>query len=121
MKKKICLVADVPNWAFDSIAQKVKKELSYKYDFRIDYFNRRTEEDLFYELKQVLVQHSPKWDTLCDIEQYIIDLEKQLGAKQKIIDEATEYISQQIYSEDKVINLYKILEILERGKNVNSK
>ena len=30
MKKKICIVADVPNWAFDSIAQKVKKELSYK-------------------------------------------------------------------------------------------
>ena len=33
-------------------------------------------QDLFYEMKQYLVQHSPKWDTLCDIEQYIIDLEK---------------------------------------------
>lgn len=49
MKYKICIVADVPNWAFDSIAQKVKKELKYKYDIRIDYFNRRTEFDYFYE------------------------------------------------------------------------
>jgi len=48
-KYKICIVADVPNWAFDSIAQKIKKELSYKYDIRIDYFNRRTQTDYFYE------------------------------------------------------------------------
>ena len=48
-KQKICVVADVPNWAFDSIAQQIKKELSYKYDIKIDYFNRRTEEDFFYE------------------------------------------------------------------------
>ena len=34
-------------------------------------------ENLFWELKQYLVQHSPKWDTLCDIEQYIIDLEQE--------------------------------------------
>lgn len=49
MKPRICLVADVPNWAFDSICQKLKKELSYKYDIRITYFNRRTEADDFYE------------------------------------------------------------------------
>ena len=50
MKPKICIVADVPNWAFDSIAQKLKKDLSYKYDIRIVYFNRRTESDNLYEL-----------------------------------------------------------------------
>lgn len=33
--------------------------------------------NLFYELKQYLVQHSPKWDTLCDIEQYILDLQQE--------------------------------------------
>lgn len=49
MKSKICIVADVPNWAFDSIAKKVKKELDGKYDIRITYFNRRTEADNFYE------------------------------------------------------------------------
>lgn len=49
MRHKICIVADVRNWAFDSIAKKIKKELSYKYDIRIDYFNRRTEADYFYE------------------------------------------------------------------------
>ena len=49
MKPKICVVADVPGWAFDNIAQKLKKELSWKYDIRIAYFNRRTEADYFYE------------------------------------------------------------------------
>ena len=34
-------------------------------------------EKLFWELKQYLVQHSSKWNTLCDIEQYIIDLEQE--------------------------------------------
>lgn len=49
MKSKICVVADVPNWAFDSIAQKLKKGLSDKYEIRIAYFNRRTEAEFFYE------------------------------------------------------------------------
>lgn len=49
MKYKLCIVADVPNWSFDSIAKKIQKELSYKYDIRIAYFNRRTEQDNFYE------------------------------------------------------------------------
>lgn len=48
-KYKICIVADVPNWAFDSIAKILKKKLNYKYDIRIEYFNRRTEEKFFYE------------------------------------------------------------------------
>ncbi len=49
MKPKICIVADVPNWSFDSIAQKLKKELEYKYEIKIVYFNRRTEAEFFYE------------------------------------------------------------------------
>lgn len=48
-KYKICIVADVPNWAFDNIAKMIKKELDYKYEIRIEYFNRRTEKDNFYE------------------------------------------------------------------------
>lgn len=48
-KYKICIVADVPNWAFDNIAQKIKNELNCKYNIEIDYFNRRTEKDYFYE------------------------------------------------------------------------
>ena len=50
MKKRICIVADVPNWAFDRIAQQLKKDLSYKYDITIDYFDRRKEADCFFEL-----------------------------------------------------------------------
>lgn len=46
---KICIVADVLGWAFDHIAQKINKELNNKYDIRIEYFNRRTEKEYFYE------------------------------------------------------------------------
>ena len=49
MKKNICLVADVPNWAFDKIAQKLKKSLNNKYNITIKYFNRRDEQDYFFE------------------------------------------------------------------------
>lgn len=49
MKAKICIVADVPNWAFDHVAQNIKRKLSYKYDIEIAYFNRRTEADNFFE------------------------------------------------------------------------
>ena len=49
MKFKICMVADVPNWSFDNIAQKLKKDLENKYDIRIVYFDRRKEADNFYE------------------------------------------------------------------------
>ncbi len=34
-------------------------------------------QDLFYELKQYLVQHSSKWNTLCDIEQYVLNLQQE--------------------------------------------
>ena len=49
MKPKICLVCDIPNWAFDIIARKVKKNLDYKYDISIDYYDMRETPDEFYE------------------------------------------------------------------------
>lgn len=52
MKQKICLVCDVPNWAFDLIAKEVKKNLNHKYDIRIAYYDMRAEPDNFYEFLQ---------------------------------------------------------------------
>ena len=52
MKQKICLVCDVPNWAFDMIAKEVKKNLNHKYDIRIAYYDMRAEPDNFYEFLQ---------------------------------------------------------------------
>ena len=49
MKPKICLVCDIPNWAFDIIARKVKNNLENKYDIRIDYYDMREKPDEFYE------------------------------------------------------------------------
>lgn len=48
-KPKILLVCDVPNWAFDKIAQLVKKQLDKKFNIKIEYFNRRTEKDFLFE------------------------------------------------------------------------
>ena len=50
MKSKICLVCDVPNWAFDNIAQEAKNKLTYLNDIRIVYFDEEKEKDNFYEL-----------------------------------------------------------------------
>lgn len=47
--KKICLVADVPNWAFDIISQALKEKLSNKYDIRVVYFDAKKQSDVFYE------------------------------------------------------------------------
>ena len=88
-------------------------------------------QDLFYELKQVLVQHSPKWDTLCDIEQYIIDLQHQLEEKDKVIKDlqldSFIFLKNRINQgmsekniEKHLIRIGKnIINNLERGKNGN--
>ena len=47
--KKICLVADVPNWAFDIISHNLKEKLAHKYDIRIVYYDAKKESDVFYE------------------------------------------------------------------------
>ena len=89
-------------------------------------------QDLFFELKQVLVQYSPKWNTLCDIEQYIQNLQHQLEEKDKVIDEAIEYAkntkaieygeSLDKYGREFFINEFwfikDILKILEKDKEV---
>ncbi|MBQ9280032.1 MAG: glycosyltransferase [Clostridia bacterium] len=49
MKPKICLVCDVPNWAFDIIARKVKQGLEEKYEIIIDYYDMREKPDELYE------------------------------------------------------------------------
>lgn len=49
IKPKICLLCDVEGWAFDSIAKKIQKDLSHKYNIVIDYFNMYEEPDNFYE------------------------------------------------------------------------
>ena len=88
-------------------------------------------QDLFDELKQVLVQHSPKWNTLCDIEQYIIDLQHQLEEKDKVIERKNKCLLEIAKEEIKMVNWLKskgmnfdneswvneLEELLERGKN----
>ena len=47
--KKICLVCDIPNWAFDIIAQKLKKSFEKEFCIDIDYFDVRNEKENFFE------------------------------------------------------------------------
>lgn len=49
MKKNICIVADIPGWAFDNIAKKLQKELRKKYNIDIEYYDRRAQADEFFE------------------------------------------------------------------------
>lgn len=46
-KAKIAIIADIPNWSFDIIAQLLKKELSYKFDIDIFYCVNEFNKDLF--------------------------------------------------------------------------
>ena len=54
MKPKICLVCDVPNWAFDIIAKRVRSELSDSFDFDITYFDMREKPEEFFEFLEGL-------------------------------------------------------------------
>ena len=49
IKPKICLMADVKEWAFDMIAQKIKKDLSYKYSIAIDYYDMYNEPEMLFD------------------------------------------------------------------------
>ena len=65
------------------------------------------------------------------VKHYIEDLQHQLKEKDKVIDEARQYIKNNIVNDDNGCgdywraiyddNIDKLLEILESGKNVNSK
>ncbi len=47
--KKICLVCDIPNWAFDIISQKIAEELKNDFIIDIKYFDIREEAEGFFE------------------------------------------------------------------------
>lgn len=52
-KKRVAIIADIPNWSFDIIAQLLKKELSYQYDIDIFYCVTDFDKDLFDILEKV--------------------------------------------------------------------
>lgn len=117
MKPKICIVADVPNWAFDSIAQKIKKELSYKYDIRITYFNRRTESDYLYEF----IERNKDCDLFHFLNRRILLLMKTEIFKQKIEKSGailSEYISN--LRNKFTTGIYDYMDIDENGINEHS-
>jgi len=114
MKQKICIVADIPNWAFDRIAQQVKKELSYKYDITVDYFNRRTESDLFFEL----IERNKDCDMIHFLNRRMLLLMKTEAFQQKVQAsgrDLTEYINEmkQKFS----TSVYDYMDLDEQGIN----
>ena len=52
MKPRICLVCDIPNWAFDIISKKLQKALTDYFDIDIAYFDLREEGDQFFEFME---------------------------------------------------------------------
>lgn len=112
MKNKICLVADVPNWAFDCIAQKIKKELSYKYDIRIEYFNRRTEAQNFYEF----IERNDDCDLIHFLNRRILLLMGTETFKQKV-EKSGRKIEEYINEKKNKIStaVYDFIDIDEQG------
>lgn len=112
MKPKICVVADVPNWAFDSIAKKIKKELSHKYDIRITYFNRRTEADYFYEF----IEKNDDCDLLHFLNRRMLLLMDTQTFKEKVMNSGRnveEYIK--IKRNKFTTSVYDYMDLTEEG------
>ncbi len=50
VKLKICLICDARGWAFDIIANQLKKDLRDRYEIRIDYFDMYNKPEELYEV-----------------------------------------------------------------------
>lgn len=55
--KKICLVCDVPNWAFDIIAKKIAFELKDDFEIDIKYFDVRESAENFFEFLEDIKEY----------------------------------------------------------------
>lgn len=55
--KNICLVCDVPNWAFDIIAKKIVFELKEDFEIDIKYFDVRESADNFFEFLESVKEY----------------------------------------------------------------
>lgn len=132
MKPKICLVCDIPNWAFDIIAHKVKKNLDEKFDIRIDYYDMRENPDDFYEF----IERNSDCDLihffwrkaliLMESEVFKKKVLENYGDVQKYIEEKSKKISTGCYDflflDDGGIESYKnIFNVFAGHYYVNSK
>lgn len=118
MKKKLCIVADVKGWAFDSISKKVKKDLSYKYDIDIKYFNRREEKDYFFEF----VESLKKYDLVHFLNRRMLLLLDSSIFKEKVKNNGHNYEEYINYCKNKFsTSVYDYMDIDASGIKEHSK
>lgn len=115
--KKICLVCDLPNWAFDIIAKKLKKTLEKEFSIDIAYFDLRKEGENFFEFLEnnqgydIMHFFWRKTLLLFDDETFQKKVSEKCGDASKYIREKTKKISTGVYDflflKEEERNVYK--------------
>lgn len=115
--KKICLVCDVPNWAFDIIAKKLAKSFEDEFDIEIAYFDVREKADFLFEFieehKDSDLIHFFWRKTLLQMEgeTFIDKVKRKYGNYEEYIQKISEKVSTGVYDflflKDEEIGIYK--------------
>lgn len=115
--KKICLVCDVPNWAFDIIAKKLRESLKNEFEIDIAYFDVREKADAFFEFleehKSYDILHFFWRKTLLQMENesFIAKVIDKYGDYDKYIKNVSQKLSTGVYDflflKDEEFDIYK--------------
>ena len=115
--KKICLVCDVPNWAFDIIAKKISEELKNDFEIDIKYFDVRESSENFFEFLEEVKSYDMIhffWRKILlqiESETFKNKVVKKYGDYDKYIEEISQKISTGVYDflflKDEEIDTFK--------------
>lgn len=115
--KKICLVCDIPNWAFDIISRKLKKSFENEFEIDIKYFDVREKAEEFFEFleeqKSYDMIHFFWRKTLLQMESetFINKVTEKYGDYEKYIADINKKISTGVYDflflKDEELEIYK--------------
>lgn len=115
--KKICLVCDIPNWAFDIISKKLSKSFENEFEIDIAYFDVREKAECFFEF---LEEHK-KYDMIhffwrktllqMESETFINKVIEKYGDYEKYVQDISGKLSTGVYDflflKEEEINIYK--------------
>lgn len=115
--KKICLVCDIPNWAFDIISKKLKKSFENEFEIDIKYFDVREKAEEFFEFleeqKSYDMIHFFWRKTLLQMESetFINKVIEKYGDYEKYVADISKKISTGVYDflflKDEELEIYK--------------
>lgn len=115
--KKICLVCDIPNWAFDIISKKLKNSFENEFEIDIKYFDVRERADEFFEF----LEEQKDYDMIhffwrkillqMESETFINKVKEKYGDYEKYVTDISKKISTGVYDflflKDEELEIYK--------------